>query len=277
MGSNERTSGTKEGVAVALRVQPGFVTKALFSVLALLLLLELLIAYGHLQLRRPWTALSILFDMDREGNMPALFNMLLFLMASLLFFFRSRGEEGRARRPWVLMALITFFLGVDEGSQIHERFMIVTLRLLGGGEVKVGEMGWLFNAWIVPYGIAALALLALLVPWFLRLPSRTRNGFLLAGVIYIGGAVIMEALSGKMAEQLLVNGLNVTPVGIPCDIYLRDTCFLHGNLQYVMMCAVEETLEMTGVIVCIRTILVSLGSHGTSVLVNFTGAQKAVQ
>ena len=276
MGTS-RSNDRQEDLAFALRVYPKFAAKVLFVFLAVLLLFDLAVAFAHLQLGRTWTAFSMLFDMDREGNVPTLFNVLLFLLSGLLFYFRSRAETGRSRWPWLLMSAITIFLAVDEGSQVHERFMVFTLKLLGGGEVQVGEMGWLFYAWIIPYGIAALALLLVLAPWFMRLSQRTRNGFLLAGAIYVGGAVFVEAWSGKLAEQLMVGSTDATPLGIPCEIYQAGNCFLYADVRIVLLCALEETLEMTGLIVCVRTLLGSLDRHGTTVLVNIASTRKADQ
>lgn len=277
MDASERAGDERAHDALPLRLDPRRVTIVLLLFLLILLIIDLLVAFGHLKLERQWTAVSMLFDMDREGNVPTLFNVLLFLFASLLFHYRSRWEKGPARWPWSLMAFILLFLGVDEGSQIHERFMLFTLRILGDGDLRAGGRGWLFYAWYIPYGVASLALIALLVPWFLRLSSNARHGFLLAGATYVSGAVFVEAWSGGLAEQLMLSDADRSPPGVPCEIYQQGSCFLYGDTRFVLACALEETLEMLGVILCIRTLLGSLRSHDARILIGFASGNRTAQ
>jgi len=74
--------------------------------------------------------------------------------------------------------------------------------------------------------------------FLLHLPRKTRDLFLLAGSIYVGGALGMEMVCGYYADA----------VG-------------QRNLIYGLMASVEEILEMVGVIVFIYALLSYIGSY----------------
>jgi MFS family permease len=177
--------------------------------------------------------------MDRENNLPTFFNCFLFFLGAALFVLAGKAGDRTVKRPWYVLALVFVFLGIDEGAQVHEQFMLVTLRLIGWQQ---GRMGWLYYAWVIPYGIAAALLGVYLLRFLVRLPVTTRNGLVLSGTIYVVGAVVMESLSGKIAEAAF------------------DTD-LPSNLAYCMTVTLEESLEMVGLILCIHTMLVSLASR----------------
>ncbi|MCZ0904903.1 hypothetical protein ON021_33910, partial [Microcoleus sp. HI-ES] len=98
--------------------------------------------------------------------------------------------------------------------------------------------GIFYFVWVIP-GAIFVAVTALAYLKFLRhLPRKTRDFFLLAGSIYVGGALGMEMVGGYYADA----------VG-------------QRNLIYGLMVCVEEILEMVGVIVFIYALLSYIGSH----------------
>lgn len=241
-------------------VRPGRIVRALWGILFALILLNAMVAFGHLVLYTPLGALTMLFDMDREANVPTLYNILLFLFAALLFYLVGRATAERGRH-WYLLAAVFLFLGIDEGAQIHERFMVFTLKLMGGGEVKVGNMGLLFFAWIIPYGIAAVLLALVLGKWLFRLDPAMRNRLLLSAACYGMGAVGVEAISGDVAESLVLGVQEREPAHLPCGAYQPGTCYLYADPRFVGLYSVEEALEMSGLVLCIRALLLKLGAH----------------
>lgn len=246
------------------------ITGVLLAVLIVLLLMHGVVVAGHLVFKVPWGALTTLFDVDIEANIPTLFNISLFVIASLLFYVVGRVAPKGGRWGWYLMAAVMGFLAVDEGSQIHERFMVFTLRLMNDGALGIGKMGWLFYAWIIPYVAAAMVLVAVLLPWFLRQDGRTRFGLFLAGAVYIAGAVMAEAYSGKVAEALLVGGAaGNTPGWLPCDVYRPGNCFLYGDARFVLITTLEEALEMLGLILCINVLAGLLDKARAGVRITF--------
>lgn len=71
-----------------------------------------------------------------------------------------------------------------------------------------------------------------------HLPTKTRRLFFFAGTLYITGALGVELISGYYADSY---GMQ--------------------NLTYATLTAIEESLEMFGVIVFIYTLLLFISSH----------------
>ncbi|MCB0792629.1 MAG: hypothetical protein H6595_07600 [Flavobacteriales bacterium] len=216
-----------------LLYSPWRATRVFLIVLGALVAMHLLVAFCHLFLHWPVNALTILFDLDAENNAPTFYNCFLFFVGAFFFYLAWRIEERRPRWPWYLMAVVFVFLGFDEGAQVHEQFMLVTLRMM---DWKFGEMGMLYYAWYIPYGLATLALALLLVRWLFRLDPRTRWGMVVGGVIYVTGAVFFESISGDIAESI-------------------GDVDLGMNGAYVTVVTFEETFEMLGLIICNHFVL----------------------
>jgi hypothetical protein len=77
------------------------------------------------------------------------------------------------------------------------------------------------------------------------LPAQTRRAFVLAGAIYIGGALGMEMIDGLYAS-------------------------LYGekNLTYAFLTTIEETLEMLGIVVFLHTLLTYLKRYVTTIRIS---------
>ncbi|MBK8583668.1 MAG: hypothetical protein IPL86_18240 [Flavobacteriales bacterium] len=243
-----------------ITLEPKRTTRILFAVLAILVALSVLTSLCHLVLHWRVEALTQLADLDTEANLPTLYNVLLFFFGAALFLLHSREFSGKPVRAWQTMAAVFLFLGIDEGSQIHEKFLQFTKRLVegtGGGELG----GWLYYAWVIPYGLAAITLAFVLSRWFFGLSPALRKRLVISGIIYVFGAVFMEMAGGKVIESL-------TPVDaanypwMPCRVF-GDTadCWLFMEPKYIAMYTLEETFEMTGLILCIRALLLELADR----------------
>jgi hypothetical protein len=64
----------------------------------------------------------------------------------------------------------------------------------------------------------------LYIPFLVHLPASTRRRFITAAVVYVGGALGVEAVSGWRAERM---GMN--------------------NMTHSLIATVEEVMEMSGV------------------------------
>lgn len=212
---------------------PRRVMQILAVAFGFVLSMHLVVQAGHLLLGWPMRAMTMLFDMDGENNLPTFFNAGLLFMSAALFYLAGRGEEGRVRRGWYLLAVVFVFLGIDEGSQVHEQFMLVTLRALGWDGSR---MGWLYYAWVIPYGAALLVLGVALIRFLLEVSAGTRNRLLVSAAVYVLGAVVCEMWSGAIAEEA------------------ADTD-LPYNAAYCAVITLEESLEMIGLMLCIRTLM----------------------
>ena len=232
----------------------------------LLVLLHLVGTFCHLALHLKAAAFITLFDLDLEGNLPTFYNSLLFFICSGLFLVHSRMWNVKQRYGWLVMTGACAFLGVDEGSQIHEKFMLVTIRLLNHGQNSGTDMGWLYYAWVIPYGIAAALLVLTLTKWMLALESGMRRGFIFSGVIYVTGAVFLEMYSGRVAEHFDPSSL---PPGatdhLPCEVYPANSCHLYANARYIAAYTLEETLEMAALVMCAYTLMKGLGRERVTI------------
>ena len=170
-----------------------------------------------------------LFSLEGEGNLPTLFSaaaLALLAAACLLCVKNARNGE---RIFWQAMAAAFLFLAVDEATSIHEYLSAAIQKPLHA----TGAFG---RAWVIPYGIAAAIFGALTLPQLLGLPPNARNGLVIAGTLYVVGAVGFEMLESFMVTR----GFERTMA----NILFYDFCVL-----------CEEGLEMLGVALALRTCL----------------------
>lgn len=173
------------------------------------------------------------FNFGKEKNFPSIYSSLLLLgaSASLMFtHFRYR-IKASSKYLWITLSLVFLFLSLDELLRIHEKL---------GGSIKhlFPDTGLFYYTWVIPYVIAlAILLFAITKPLF-RLPKKTIYGFILSGVVFVGGAVGME----------IVSGLYIKNSGMPLEI-------AENSLPVYIFYTIEESLEMIGVILFIYYIL----------------------
>lgn len=186
-----------------------------------------------------------LFDADGEQNIPTFWSVLLLLFSGLLLAVVAALHR-KQRLPyaahWAVLSAGFLFMAYDEAFRVHETLIVPVGDLLGGT-----NLGLLYYAWIVP-GAALVLVLALCFLRFIRhLEARTRLRFLIAGTLYIGGAIVIEAIGGSYAERV---GLN--------------------NLTYNLITTVEESLEMIGLTVFIWALLQYCADNYRDVMFQFS-------
>lgn len=243
--------------------------------LAILVLMHLIGNLCHLVFHVKAAAFITLFDLDLESNLPTFYNCFLFFVCGALFWAHSQLPNAKQRYGWMVMTGACLFLGVDEGSQIHERFMLVTVRLLNHGSNNGSDLGWLYYAWVLPYGIAAALLVLTLMKWMLALDKDMRRGFIISGLVYVFGAVFMEMYSGRIAEH--IDPSTVAPGSmdyLPCEVYPANSCHLYTSLRYIAAYTLEETLEMTALVICAYTLMKGLGRERVTIEIATAPATK---
>jgi hypothetical protein len=255
------------------RISASGIPRVLLYALGILVALHLAAVFFHLVLGLRMQAYTELFDLDLESNVPTYFNSLLFFICALLMALIAMDSESVLRRGWYTMCGVFIFLGIDEGSQIHEKFMLVTLRLMNHGEISGEVFGWLYYAWVIPYGIAAIGLGLWLMRWFIALDSNLRIRMLVSGAVYIFGAVFLEMLSGKIAEGLSPSIMTPAQMAfMPCDVYEPGTCHLYVSPLYIAVYTCEETCEMLGLILCASVMISWLQKRMAVVELNFASS-----
>lgn len=132
------------------------------------------------------------FSLNREQNIGAWFSTLL--LAGSAFLLLNAGLEAIPARKrsdyfWFVMAVTFAALSIDEASSVHEMLMVPLQ-----GSLHTG--GLLRYAWVIP-ALVLVPLFALLsIPFLLNLPRGTAVRFVIAGAIYVGGALGFEMLEG---------------------------------------------------------------------------------
>lgn len=209
--------------------RPLKVTRTLLVTIGILLSLSLcsqLVKYntGHDQV----FGLVPLLYVDYEANLPTWYSSIALLAASFvlcLIALSKRFQSDQYTFHWFFLSGLFFLLSVDEVATIHE-CAIEPMRKL------IDARGVLHYAWVIPGGLFVLAVGGLMLRFLISLPARTRNLFVIAGAVFVGGAIGVEMISAYHA-------------------------FSHGekNLLYALIITFEEAMEMLGVIIFIHASL----------------------
>ena len=160
-----------------------------------------------------------LFNLNEEANIPTFFSALGLLLSSILLFIISKKYQLKdyLRKFWLSMALIFFYLSLDEIAMFHEKIYRISNFL----HINFG----LPLVWYAPYSVFLIFLFILLIKDFLKLAKDTQKRFLISFLIYFFGAVILEHI-----------GNNCYFIDFYCSLRLQTFIY---NL--------EEFLELIGI------------------------------
>lgn len=222
-----------------VRIPPRHISTLLAIVVTALVALHLaglifVFALGHSR-REGWSgAWQRTFNLNLEGNVPTFYAASALLLCALLLAWLGRadpppGEQWR----WFGLAMVFAFLAVDEAAQLHERLSHPVRTAFALPDV-------FHFAWVLPYGVALLALAAAYAPFLLRLARRPRAYLFLAAVLY-GAALPLEMLGGA---ETAGGGKR--------------------SLRYAAISTVEEVCEMAGVVVFAHGLLLLLAARGAT-------------
>ncbi|WP_157505751.1 hypothetical protein [Geminicoccus roseus] len=196
------------------------VAAALAALLLLSVLQDLLLYATHGGVLTPeqWQAgTRWLLEVNSERSFYTwVSSSLIFLNAVLLFVIALRAP-GRFW-SWGLLSFGFVLLSMDEAMAFHER--------LGSLLGQYVETGGIFHfAWVIPGLLICIAAGLAFIPLLRSLPRPTMLLFVLSGAAYVGGALGMEMLGSRHAEQ-------------------------HGTytMTYQMMANLEEGLEGLGML-----------------------------
>ncbi len=178
-------------------------------------------AFGH---GRLWGLIS-LFNLDSEFNFPTYFSVVLLLFCSGLLALIGALEAshgGLYPRGWKAMSAVFLYLSIDEEATLHERLCTLMRSV-------VPTSGLLYFGWVIPYAVIGAVLLLVFRRFLIHLPPATRRLTLLAGLVYVAGAMGFEMAGGYRFE---IAG--------------------EGDLIYDILAACEESLEMVGLLIFIH-------------------------
>lgn len=165
-----------------------------------------------------------LFDVNREANVPTMWNALLLLSVAAGCFVVALLASRRL--AWVVPGMVATVMAFDEVLRLHER-----LRGVGSWASAALPFDLPTYAWVLPGAVIALAAAVSAAMWAHRLPADVRGGVLLGVAIYFLGAVVVEAFTGWVDRT-------------------------HGvGAAYAVLSGLEEVLEMLGCVVVAAAVL----------------------
>lgn len=185
------------------------------------------------------------FFVDTEHTIPPLYStLILFCCAALAFVVGSVSGASTGNWGWRALAAVLALAGLDEYAAIHERAIDPIQDIL-----KI-ESGPLFYAWVLP-GAAAVLLLGAVFSGFLRrLPADTRNRYLVAGALFVAGAIGVE----MVGASYVTGTFGALEPGVDPDA-------ARASLIYVAITTVEETLELVGAALFLTATVAHVENH----------------
>jgi hypothetical protein len=194
-------------------------------------IVAMVIWYRDLLPTNEWLYFSF-FDLDEEESIGTWYSALILFAAGRLALLQSRYARSGSQGWyfwWLLMAIGFHLLSLDEVAGFHE--FVNTM---------VEDTHW------TTYGAAiALVVAVAYLPFLWALPARTRWLFIISGIIYIGGAVGVERGTIWYEENDLLN-----------------------TLAYNLWNALEEFMEMAGVILFIYALLGHIAANPKATTLN---------
>ncbi|WP_276495712.1 hypothetical protein [Pontibacter litorisediminis] len=181
------------------------------------------------------------FELDNERNIPTYFSSFILLLSSALLFVVSVLKQRQFSRytwHWRLLAIVFLYMSVDESAGVHE-MLIYPLR----DNFQFG--GIFYFSWVIVGAVLVLGLGLYYLRFLLALEPPLKMGLLLAGALYVGGALGVELLGGYYA-----------------DTYGLD------NFTYGLITTAEETLEILGVLTLLNVLYNYLERQLSSVRLN---------
>jgi hypothetical protein len=194
------------------------------------------------------TSIIDLFSVNSEETIPTWYSTLILFVSSMLLAFIAAAKQVNQdpyRRYWVGLAVVFLYLSMDEGAVIHEIFVDPL-------QAAFDATGYLAFAWQIVAVPMVIIFALLYLRFLLHLQSRTRNLFILAGLLYVGGALVVEAIS---ANRWYLDG------GI--------------TFQYLAIGTVEELFEMLGVAVFIFALLTYVVEVGNTAVLGISSTTRA--
>ena len=218
-----------------LQLSPNKVCRILLIVIFCLVVANFLVQFNASLIERSASVdyAARLFKLDEENNLPTLYSGLALGFCSVLLMIISQMKKKAKSiytKHWGYLSWIFLYLAIDEVSSIHE--------ILNGLRPIFNAQGLLYFAWVIPAMILIVIFLLFFWRFIQSLPRKTRNLFVLAGTIFVGGAIGVEMLGGYYA-----------------GIYGEN------SLMYSLISTTEEFLEMFGIVVFIYALMSYITNH----------------
>jgi len=167
-----------------------------------------------------------MFDFDNEQNVPTIFNTLLILVSSYIFYaiwiFEKKIKDPRAPK-WLLLVILFLAMAFDELFVLHEKLIDPVRNLFN-------TSGALYFAWVIPMSLVVIGVVIYFFKFYSSLPKNIKYGIAVATGLYLIGALGVE----------MVGGWWLTSFG--------------DGFWYKLITTIEESFEMVGLIYLIKTL-----------------------
>lgn len=198
---------------------------------------SLVIEYAQIQLANTDASPSLLllldlFSVNAEQTIPTWYSAMLLFASSIVLWMiatAKRGDQHGYAGYWTGLAIVFLYLSMDESAVIHEI-------LADWLQHRYELTGYLAFGWQL---VAAplVAFFGLLYARFVfRLPVRTRNLFILAGLLYLGGTLVLDAVSANEWDRdggITFRYLAIGTAEEVCEM-LGVVLFLYALLSYIV-------------------------------------------
>lgn len=213
---------------MTLTIKPKKIAFALGVAICLLILAGILGSIARYQFGVTDSFIVNLFNLDSEKNVPTYFATFLLLSSALLLFIVGYARKKQAARDywqWIGLGAVFIFLSMDEFIEIHE--------VIGTAiQNKYQPTGVFYFAWIIPYAVFAIGMAIAYLPFLFRLPAKFIKLFILAGFLYVMGALGLEAVASYFNYETGERGV-----------------------YFVFLTTLEESMEMFGLLLFIYALL----------------------
>ncbi|WP_309570335.1 hypothetical protein [Deinococcus sp.] len=175
-----------------------------------------------------------MFALGSEANIPSVFSGVILSVAAIVAWVIARGKRQQGdhfQRHWMGVSYVFVYLAIDEVAQIHDRATTGVRNILGDSAI-------FHYAWVVPYFFVVVGVIVWSIPFLRHLPRRTAGGMMLAGAMYVMGAMGLEVIEGALE-------------------YLG----LFHSVAMPVLVTIEESLEMFSVVLFIWLLLDYLRSY----------------
>ena len=142
-----------------------------------------------------------LLDVGREQSIPTYVSVIKLLLASILIFIiysYERTNKNIDAGYWLFLSILFLYLSVDESAKVHEKFASVH-RFLVRQELSSPILN--SHLWLPFGGLFVLVVSIVLYSFLRKLPKDTRRYFLVAGSVFVLGAIGFEYLGALMLEN----------------------------------------------------------------------------
>ena len=173
-------------------------------------------------------------SLAEEANIPTWYSAMLLASCALCLAAIALTQDpgdGKYRRHWLILALIFTYISLDETAVIHE----MTIRPV---REAFGLSGAFYYAWTLPAAVLMAVFLFSYLGFLRNLPPSSRNRFVLAGLVFVGGAFGTEFIISYWWDT-------------------RGDDFTNGMLNVI-----QESMEIAGASLFLSALLRHLAAMG---------------